>query len=521
MQENNVKQEPILASNTVSNNGSDSAPTTSAPEVKDELSKVATNPKRNILVMVSMVMGIIVMGYNLLAPILFAKNKEDDHISVPEPKTISAPSNVSVDLPPIPQVPEPPKLVEPSPPPQPQLPVAKVEEPVAPPLPTFQPPPVAVVSMPVANKNTQGLSNNYNKDDDAAKQRSEAKRKSSIVLVGGAPQKEQSAISKEQENDFKKRGDLEYVLGQGKLIDAVLESAVNSDFDGEIRAVISRDVYSESAKVVLIPKGTRIFGTFQSGGDTSGRITVTWNKINLESGYTLTMAASAVDNLGRAGVQGRVDHKYAEQMTNAVLTSAFNVAVASGLDKIVPPVTSTATASQTASGVAAVITQATAIAGDPNSIVPPATTPPYPPVNLGTGGNDNGASAKINTICALKAQITDVTSSAYTSMVTACTAAQATVNSPNAQGGLSALLSALSGLASSSAVAAATAATPTQAQQASKTAFTDITTAAKDMMGQVEFKPTVTLDQGTKIKIYVNKDYVFPKDAINKIKVIH
>ena len=83
------------------------------------------------------------------------------------------------------------------------------------------------------------------------------------------------------------------------------------------------------------------------------------------------------------------------------------------------------------------------------------------------------------------------------------------------------MVTAISGLATTSAQAAVANATPTQAQEASKAAFTDITTAAKNMMGQVEFKPTVTIDQGTKIKIYVNKDYVFPKDAINKTKVIH
>ena len=104
----------------------------------------------------------------------------------------------------------------------------------------------------------------------------------------------------------------------------------------------------------------------------------------------------------------------------------------------------------------------------------------------------------------------------------ACVVAQAAGgNASPAAGGLTTLLSTITGLAGSSAVAAATSATPTQTQQASKQAFTDISAAAKNMMGQKQFQPTVTIDQGTKIKIYFNKDYVFPKDAINSTKVIH
>jgi len=502
MQEN-TKQEPTIDNNS-------SGPTNSTPEVKEELSKVATNPKRNILVMASMIIGFMIMGYNLLAPIFFeGSEKNNNSISVPEPRNVSSPSSVNIDLPPIPQVPEPPKLVAPSPPPPPP---ARVD-PVSPPLPTFQPPPVqASAPMPVPVPVNKTISS-FGQDSDAAKQRAEAKRKSSIVLIGGTPPKEESAISKEKENDFKKRGDLEYVLGQGKLIDAVLESAINSDFEGEIRAVVARDVYSENAKVILIPKGTRIFGNFQSGGNTNGRVTVTWNKINLESGYTLTMSSEAVDNLGRKGVQGRVDNKYAEQMTNAVLTSAFNVAVASGLDKLVPPVTTTATASQASSAVSSLTTLATGIAADPNNADPPI----YPVV-----GGDAGASSKIATICAQgRGLITDVTSSAYLQFNQACITAQAPVGGTTPQQALTALVTAISGIATTSAQAAVANATPTQAQEASKAAYTDITTAAKNMMGQVEFKPTVTINQGTKIKIYVNKDYVFPKDAINKTKVIH
>lgn len=46
----------------------------------------------------------------------------------------------------------------------------------------------------------------------------------------------------------------------------------------------------------------------------------------------------------------------------------------------------------------------------------------------------------------------------------------------------------------------------------------------KDTMTKIveqnEQKPTITLDQGTKIKIYVNKDYTFPVQAIRGTKLL-
>lgn len=528
-----TKQEPKISPD--SSQGNAHGPTNSTPEVKEELSKVGSSPKRNIFMLGSMILGLVIMVYNLLSPVLFSK-KDSTNTPVPTPAAVSAPSTVNADLPPVPQIPEPPKLVEPTPPPAPTPPIEEPTPLPEPPIKTEAAAPAAIdlplpqptlpQSLPQALPPTPNIvppgpqnpqPTNISQSSDETKARIEAKRKSSIILVGGTVNETKSAIETEQNSDFKKRGELAYVLGQGKIIDAVVESAINSDFSGEIRAVVSRDVYSENAKLILIPKGTRVFGTFAADTAT-GRVTVKWTKMNLESGYTLNMGGVGVDNLGRTGVQGRLDNKYAQQMTNAILTSAFNIGVATGLDRIIPPAASTATAAQTASGVSGIISQATVIASDQNNQTPPN----YTVVNIPAGGNDAGATAKINAICALQAQITDQTSSAYTTMGQACiTARQTAANPTNAQGALNTLLSSITGLATTAATAAVQSATPTQTQEASKQAFTDVTTAAKKMVENIQFQPTVTIDQGTRIKIYVNKDYVFPKDALNTTKVIH
>ena len=75
------------------------------PEVRQELSKVATNPKQSILILV-VICGIF--GY------LFFKNsapKQEDVVQ--RPTEISKPAQNTVsDIPAIPQLPDPPKLLD-------------------------------------------------------------------------------------------------------------------------------------------------------------------------------------------------------------------------------------------------------------------------------------------------------------------------------------------------------------------------------------------------------------------------
>ena len=50
----------------------------------------------------------------------------------------------------------------------------------------------------------------------------EAKRKSSMVLVGGKEAAKTEAEIK-QEKDFTQRGDMSFILGKGKIIEAVIK----------------------------------------------------------------------------------------------------------------------------------------------------------------------------------------------------------------------------------------------------------------------------------------------------------
>ncbi|WP_016770016.1 TraB/TrbI/VirB10 family type IV secretion system protein [Rickettsia sibirica] len=473
--------------NTGSLSGADS------PEVQRELSKVSVSFNKSIAIVV-VICGIFIYIFYTL---FFGTEKEE----IPEtqiPSNIVKPvKEVDDNIPEIPKLPDPPKL----------------ETPTAPPL----PPPPPVVKVPPVLPPTTPVEENKNKtlplppvslpstsgtlvESDAEKQRREAKRKSAIVLIGGVePKKTPEQIT--AETTFKDRGDMSLVLGRGKLIDAVLETAINSDLGGEIRAIISRDVFSEKDKVILIPKGSKIFGKYatSTSSDSYGRVSIIWDRIDLTSGYTIEFDSPAVDNLGRPGLQGRVDNKYKEQFANAVLQSGFNIGLAKVLDKLVPPPIASQAAATNSATAKQLLNTAQTIASN----------------------TAMDANTRIVTICTnILAAITDKTSTAYTTMTQACTTAQTASSANTAEQRLQTLVQAVNTAASSLLTTTSIASTPTQAQQASTQTFTDVTNVVKNMITQQQFKPTTTVNQGTPVRIYVNKDYKFPKAVLLKSKVM-
>ena len=128
---------------------------------------------------------------------------------------------------------------------------------------------------------------------------------------------------------------LNFTIVQGKIIDAVLESAINTDLPGLIRGIVSRDVFAESGREVLIPKGSRLIGTYNTGV-TRGqvRVLVIWTRLIRPDGIDIEIGSSAIDALGRAGVLGMADNKYSEIFSAALLTSVLDIGLAVTLDAV-------------------------------------------------------------------------------------------------------------------------------------------------------------------------------------------
>ena len=122
-----------------------------------------------------------------------------------------------------------------------------------------------------------------------------------------------------------KIGDPSKVVPQGAVIPAVLETAINSDLPGYTRAIVSRDIRSFDGTAILIPRGSRLVGQYKSGltsGET--RAFIIWNRLIRPDGLSIQLASPATDDLGQAGMSGKVDSHFVKRFGSAVLLSVVN-----------------------------------------------------------------------------------------------------------------------------------------------------------------------------------------------------
>lgn len=118
------------------------------------------------------------------------------------------------------------------------------------------------------------------------------------------------------------------IVAQGTLIYAVLETALDSTQSGQVRAILSNDVHNASGTHILIPKGSRIFGEYK-GDISSGqnRAAIIWGRLIRPDGVTVSLDSPASDQLGRAGIKGRVDSHFGERLLGALLQSTIDFGV--------------------------------------------------------------------------------------------------------------------------------------------------------------------------------------------------
>lgn len=120
------------------------------------------------------------------------------------------------------------------------------------------------------------------------------------------------------------------LLAKGTYIGCSLNTKLVSTIKGGISCTVSEDVYSEDGVTLLIEKGSKISGYFQSGQMSNGvnRIFVLWQEIRTPNHINIPVFSGASDALGGSGIQGYVDHHWLERFGGAVLISmiddAFN-----------------------------------------------------------------------------------------------------------------------------------------------------------------------------------------------------
>ena len=112
----------------------------------------------------------------------------------------------------------------------------------------------------------------------------------------------------------------------GTVIQAVLESALDSTRAGMARAIVARDVRGFDGTRVLIPRGSRLIGEYKSDlGAGQKRALIQWQRLLRPDAVEITLNSPSADPLGRAGIEGKVHSHFLARFGNALLQSALNI----------------------------------------------------------------------------------------------------------------------------------------------------------------------------------------------------
>lgn len=115
---------------------------------------------------------------------------------------------------------------------------------------------------------------------------------------------------------------------QGSVIQAVMETALDSTRAGFARAIVSRDVMSFDGTRVLIPKGSRLFGNYQADVSLGQkRALIQWQRLTRPDGSLIDLDSPSADPLGRAGLKGKVNTHFFQRFSGAILQSVLDVGV--------------------------------------------------------------------------------------------------------------------------------------------------------------------------------------------------
>ena len=99
-----------------------------------------------------------------------------------------------------------------------------------------------------------------------------------------------------------------HVLARGSVIPAVLESSIDSDLPGLVRAKVAENVYDTvTGSRLLVPKGSWLVGTYGSNARTGQRrLFVAWTDLQLPDGTPVPLGGTAsLGADGASGVKGR------------------------------------------------------------------------------------------------------------------------------------------------------------------------------------------------------------------------
>ena len=155
--------------------------------------------------------------------------------------------------------------------------------------------------------------------------------RNAVLVSGGANSQFANQATTATSVQAKRIAHPNFTVAAGEMLHANLETAVNSDLPGMIRAVVSSPVYAYTGERTLIPKGSRLIGQYSSGiVQGQARIMAIWSRLILPNGITVQLDSLGTDQLGRSGMGAdSIDRHFFARFGQATLLSLIGAGVAS------------------------------------------------------------------------------------------------------------------------------------------------------------------------------------------------
>ena len=116
------------------------------------------------------------------------------------------------------------------------------------------------------------------------------------------------------------------LLPKGSYIGCSLDTRFVSAIQGSTSCTVSQNIYSSNGNVLLIEKGSKLFGTYRgdNANDGTSRYFVVWQEVRTPKHLRIPLNSGSSDELGGAGLEGEIDHKWMMRFGSSIMLSAID-----------------------------------------------------------------------------------------------------------------------------------------------------------------------------------------------------